>query len=145
MRAPRAASMLALLTLATSAATPASPAQDYMLFCQGCHGAQAEGVPGKVPPLAHSLGNYMRLPAGRDYVLRVPGASKSALTDAQLAGVMNWLAREYSAEEIKNGVEFFTAEEVTAHRHQPLPAVLAARAELLRAMMAANLPVSDKY
>jgi cytochrome c553 len=144
MRSPRAVFLLAVLTLATSA-TPAGPAQDYMLFCQGCHGAQAEGVPGKVPPLAHSLGNYMRLPAGRDYVLRVPGASKSALSDAQLAGVMNWLAREYSAEEIKNGVEFFTTEEVTAHRHQPLPAVLAARAELLRAMAAANLPISDKY
>src|ERR1041384_2672649 len=71
----------------------ASPQQDYILYCMGCHGAQAEGVPGKVPPLAHALGRYMRTPAGRNYILRVPGAANSVLSDAQLATVLNWLAR----------------------------------------------------
>ncbi len=41
---------LALATVA-AAALPgvglASPAQDYMLYCMGCHGAEAQGVPGK--------------------------------------------------------------------------------------------------
>jgi hypothetical protein len=71
----------------------ANPAQDYTLFCMGCHAAQAEGVPGKVPPLAHSLGLFMRTAAGRNYLLRVPGAANSALSDAQLAAVLNWLAQ----------------------------------------------------
>ena len=60
-----------------SAIALASPAQDYMLHCMGCHGASAEGVPGKVPPLAHTLVQFMRSAAGRSYVLRVPGASNS--------------------------------------------------------------------
>src|ERR1700721_1716168 len=101
-------------------AASANPAQDYMLFCMGCHGAQAEGVPGKVPPLAHSLGRFMRMPAGRNYVLRVPGAANSVLSDAQLAAVLNWLAREYSSEELTADVPMFTAAEVTALRHTPL-------------------------
>jgi hypothetical protein len=42
-------------------AARASPAQDYMLYCMGCHGAQAEGVPGRVPPLAHALGRFIPL------------------------------------------------------------------------------------
>src|SRR5258708_16577590 len=70
----------------------ASPAQDYMLHCMGCHGTQAQGVPGKIPPLANALSRFMRTAAGRDYVLRVPGAANSALSDTQLAAVLNWLA-----------------------------------------------------
>ena len=129
------------------AATPsrASPAQDYMLYCMGCHGVHAEGVPGKVPPLAHSLGNYMKLPAGRDFVLRVPGASRSVLTDAQLAGVLNWLAQQYSAEELDPTVAMFTTEEVAQHRHQPLAAVLARRKEVIKELNAAGITAAEGY
>jgi len=67
----------------------ASPGENYMLYCMGCHGAEAQGVPGRIPPLAHALARYMRTPAGRDYVLRVPGAASSVLSDAQLAEVLN--------------------------------------------------------
>src|SRR5450432_3221250 len=86
-----------LIVAALSSYAKASPAQDYMLYCMGCHGADAQGVPGKVPALAHSLSLFMRTPQGRDYVLRVPGAANSALADAQLAAVLNWLAERDSA------------------------------------------------
>src|ERR1700679_2714439 len=92
-------------------AAAANPAQDYMLYCMGCHGPQAEGVPGKVPPLAHALGRYMRTPAGRNYVLRVPGAANSVLSDAELAGVLNWLAQTFNAAELSGDVPLFTAAE----------------------------------
>src|SRR5258708_3181741 len=76
--------LLILIVVGTLTATAhASPAQDYMLYCMGCHGAQAEGVPGKVPPLAHALGSYMRTPAARNYALRVPGPANSVLSDPQ--------------------------------------------------------------
>jgi cytochrome c553 len=120
----------------SAGAARASPAQDYMLYCMGCHGAQAEGVPGKIPPLAHSLGRFMRMPAGRNYVLRVPGAANSVLSDAQLAAVLNWLAQEYSSEELTADVPMFTAAEVTALRHSPLASVLAARQEVVRDLAA---------
>jgi cytochrome c553 len=117
-------------------AARANPAQDYMLYCMGCHGAQAEGVPGKIPPLAHSLGRFMRMPAGRNYVLRVPGAANSVLSDVQLAAVLNWLAQEYSSEELTADVPMFTAAEVTALRHSPLASVLAVRHEVVRDLAA---------
>jgi mono/diheme cytochrome c family protein len=114
----------------------ANPAQDYMLYCMGCHGAQAEGVPGKVPPLAHAIGQFMRTAAGRNYILRVPGAANSVLSDAQLAAVLNWLAQQYSADELSADVPMFTAAEVTAVRHYPLAAVLATRREVVRDLAA---------
>jgi mono/diheme cytochrome c family protein len=119
-------------------AAAANPAQDYMLYCMGCHGPQAEGVPGKVPPLAHALGLYMKTPAGRNYVLRVPGAANSALSDSELAAVLNWLAVTYSAGEFSSDTPMFTPAEVAKLRHVPLESVLAARREVVGAMAAAG-------
>jgi cytochrome c553 len=123
----------------------ASPQQDYMLYCMGCHGPQAEGVPGKVPPLAHALGRYMRSPAGRNYVLRVPGAANSVLSDAQLAGVLNWLAQTFDAQELSSDVPLFSAAEVTSQRHSPLPSVLATRREVVRELAASGLAPPASY
>jgi mono/diheme cytochrome c family protein len=126
-------SLLAVLPLGSALA---SPGQDYMLYCMGCHGTQAQGVPGKIPPLAHALARYMRTPAGRDYVLRVPGAASSVLSDAQLAAVLNWLAAQFNAEELQPGVAPFTADEVARSRHQPLADVLATRREVVKGLAA---------
>jgi cytochrome c553 len=118
----------AVASLFVGGVAHASPQQDYVLYCMGCHGAQAEGVPGKVPPLAHALGRYMRTPAGRNYVLRVPGAANSVLSDSQLAGVLNWLAQTFDGEELaKSKAPPFSTAEVTGLRHSPLPSVLATR------------------
>ena len=132
------------LLAAAAASAWGSGAQNYMLYCMGCHGVSAEGVPGKVPGLAHSLGHYMRLPAGRDFVLRVPGAANSVLTDAELCEVLNWLAASYSAQE-SAGLAPFTVEEVSSRRHQPLVAVLARRREVIQALQAAGVPAVQDY
>ena len=97
---PRFSWLCALAGGAIGAAC-ANPAQDYMLYCMGCHGAQAEGVPGKVPPLAHSLGLlHAHARPGATTCCACPGAANSALSDAQLAAVLNWLAQQYNAEEL---------------------------------------------
>ena len=114
----------------------ASAAQDYMLYCMGCHGSRAEGVPGKVPPLAHVLRLYMRTPAGRNYVLRVPGAANSVLSDAQLAAVLNWLVLSFDSDELSSTVPLFSPSEVTGARHLPLAAVLETRREVIRNLAA---------
>jgi hypothetical protein len=111
----------------------------------GCHGPEAEGVPGKVPPLAHALGLYMRTPAGRNYVLRVPGAANSALSDEQLAGVLNWLGKTFSAGELSNDVPLFTTAEVTGVRRTPLPSVLATRRVVVSALAATGLAPPASY
>ena len=139
-----AASAAATL-LGFSATARANPQQDYVLYCMGCHGAQAEGVPGKVPPLAHALGRYMRTPEGRNYILRVPGAANSVLSDAQLAAVLNWLAKSFSADELTADVPLFTPAEVTGARHSPLSAVLATRREVVRALQATGHAPPESY
>jgi cytochrome c553 len=121
----------ATTSLGLFAAAQANPQQDYVLYCMGCHGAQAEGVPGKVPPLAHALGRYMRTPEGRNYILRVPGAANSVLSDTQLAAVLNWLAQTFNADEISSDTPPFTPAEVTASRHTPLASVLATRRQVV--------------
>jgi mono/diheme cytochrome c family protein len=140
----RALVAAALVTLGFARTATASPAQDYMLYCMGCHGAQAQGVPGKIPPLAGALARYMRLPAGRAYVLRVPGAANSVLSDAQLAAVLNWLATTYApADETPPAA--FSPEEVTRIRHTPLADVQATRREVVRELSASGPAPSPDY
>jgi hypothetical protein len=137
-RATRAAGALALAALIASLplrALGADPAQDYMLYCMGCHGAEARGVPGKVPPLAITLGRFMRTPEGRNYVLRVPGAANSVLSDAQLAAVLNWLAGRYGAAH-EPQPRPFTAAEVARVRHLPLADALATRRAVVHKLAA---------
>jgi cytochrome c553 len=140
----RLASALTLTATALAPAAWSSPAQDYMLYCQGCHGDQAQGVPGKVPPLAGSLNRFMRTPAGRDYLLRVPGAANSALSDQQLTAVLNWLAERY-APAGEPAAAPFTVAEVTRVRHTPLADVLATRAAVVHALAASGPSPPDKY
>jgi len=122
----------------------ASPQQDYMLYCMGCHGAQAQGVAGKVPPLAGALARFMRTSEGRNYVLRVPGAANAALSDAQLAAVLNWLAERYRVAQEAPATPF-TAEEVSAVRHTPLADVQATRREVVGALAASGAAPAAEY
>jgi mono/diheme cytochrome c family protein len=135
----------ALAAALAACAAVASPKQDYMLYCMGCHGEQAQGVPGKIPPLAHSLARYMRSPEGRDYVLRVPGAANSVLSDAQLAAVLNWIATQFNASELSSQLAWFTTEEVSRSRRKPLADVLATRREVVRALAASGESPGSDY
>ena len=139
------AQMVCALGAAVLCATAvANPAQDYMLHCMGCHGATADGVPGKVPALAQALGQFMRTPAGRSYVLRVPGASNSMLSDAQLAAVLNWIAARFGAEQAAASAPF-TEQEVATHRHLPMASVQATRHAVVKELAASGPAPADDY
>jgi mono/diheme cytochrome c family protein len=135
---------VAVLTCVAAGSAGAGPAQDYMLYCMGCHGPEAQGVAGKVPPLAGALPLYMRTPAGRDYVLRVPGAANSVLSDAQLAAVLNWLAATYPAPGAERASPF-TSDEVTRVRHTPLASVLATRQAVVQQLAAGGAAPASSY
>jgi cytochrome c553 len=137
-----AVTVLAAAALAGTAA--AGPQQDYVLYCMGCHGADAHGVPGKIPPLAGALARFMRTPAGRNYVLRVPGAANSVLSDAQLAALLNWLAERYRVAE-EPPPRPFTAEEVALVRRTPLTDVQATRREVVRNLAASGAAPAAEY
>jgi mono/diheme cytochrome c family protein len=121
----------ALVAMLVARAVMAGPAQDYTLYCMGCHGSQAQGVPGRIPPLAGMLGRFMRTPEGRNYVLRVPGAANSALTDTQLTAVLNWLCEQYRNPADPRPTPF-SADEVSAARHIPLANVRATRSQVVQ-------------
>ena len=140
--AVRAPALAAALLLAPAA--HASPAQDYVLYCMGCHGADARGLPGHIPPLAGMLPLFMRSPGGRDYVLRVPGAANTALPDEQLTAVLNWLAESYPAEAGPAPAPF-TVTEVAAARRRPLADVKETRRQVVEALAAGGAAPAASY
>jgi cytochrome c553 len=59
------------------AATPSVQAA-YMLGCQGCHLEDGRGFPQRgVPALNEFVGNFLKVPGGREYLVQVPGAAQS--------------------------------------------------------------------
>jgi len=136
-------SAIALCLVGTVAA--ASPAQDYVMNCRGCHGEGAEGVPGKVPPLAHTLVQFMRSTAGRSYVLRVPGASNSMLSDTQLAAVLNWIAADFGRDQLPESAPPFSVQEVAASRRMPMVSLQATRRAVLKELAASGSAPSEDY
>ena len=108
------------------------PRINWMLQCQGCHLADGSGAPSAgVPRLAGSVARFLSVPGGREYLVRVPGASGSALSDAELAAVLNWMVQVFGPAEHAQGAAPYTAEEVTRVRRPPLAEVEALRARLL--------------
>ncbi|OXI85362.1 cytochrome C [Burkholderia sp. AU31652] len=131
---------------AEGAADAARARQHWVLNCMGCHTATGSGIPGKVPPLANSLGYFTHLPAGREYVMRVPGASNSALSDQDLADVLNWVLTTMNRDALPRDFKPYTAAEVAAHRRPALSDVATVRAGLVRALQARGIDgVADRY
>ncbi|HDR9154857.1 TPA: cytochrome c [Burkholderia vietnamiensis] len=131
---------------ADGAAAAALARQHWVLNCMGCHTATGGGIAGKVPPLAGSLGYFTHLPAGREYVMRVPGASNSALSDQELADVLNWVLKTMNRDALPRDFKPYTAAEVAAHRRPALSDVATARAELVRALHARGIDgVAARY
>ncbi|NTY35947.1 c-type cytochrome [Burkholderia diffusa] len=131
---------------ADGAADAARARQHWVLNCMGCHTATGGGIPGKVPPLANSLGYFTHLPAGREYVMRVPGASNSALSDQDLADVLNWVLTTMNRDALPRDFKPYTEAEVAAHRRPAFSDVATVRAGLVRALQERGIDgVTDRY
>lgn len=69
----------------------------FTLHCSGCHQFDGSGaVASGVPRMKGVIGNFLRTPAGRNFLVQVPGSSQSSLNDAQLAEELNWIIRTMS-------------------------------------------------
>jgi hypothetical protein len=111
---------------------PTPPAQaSYMLNCMGCHIADGSGAPGKVPSLRDSLMPLAMSPAGRRYLVQVPGVAQSVLSDGEVAQLLGWMVRNLSARAVPANFADFTAAEVAGYRRSPLVNVRATRVRLL--------------
>ena len=108
-----------------------------MLNCQGCHLPDGDGV-GDIPRMNGFVGNFLRVPGGREFVVQVPGSANAALDDDALAELLNWMLVEISASELPENFAPYTAQEVGRHRAQPLSDVNAVRTQLIQRI--AQLP-----
>jgi hypothetical protein len=122
---------LAVLLCVPDDASARPPRIDYMLECQGCHGADGRGIPGAVPDMRASLGRFLTVPGGREYLVRVPGSAQSPLDDRSLAELLNWMIRSFGPEEVARGFQPYDADEVASQR-SPLTDVEPLRRELLK-------------
>ena len=121
----------AVLVLATTRAG-ADPAADYALNCRGCHGPDGASAAGGAPSFRGEVAKFLRVPGGREYLVRVPGTAQSELDDARTAALLNWLVREFSPAEVPADFVPFTAAEVARYRHAPLTDVDTVRRALVR-------------
>jgi len=125
--------LLVALLLAAAPAWATEPAQaDYMLNCQGCHLPDGRGFPERqVPDLREQMGRFLSVPGGREYLVQVPGAAQTALADADLARLLNWMLNSFSAAEVPGDFQPYTAAEVGLLRQHPLASPSSIRVELL--------------
>ena len=112
--------------------------QHWTLNCQGCHRPDGTGSEGTAPSLAGTVAQFLWAPGGREYLCRVPGVATSALSDADLAEVMNWMMWRFDADHMRADFLPFTSEELKKWRPRPLRLEASGmRAELLAKAQAA--------
>jgi mono/diheme cytochrome c family protein len=141
MRPLLASVATALALTAPAFAEPA--AQLYTLNCWGCHLPHAEGIPGTVPRLANSMGNFLNLPEGRAYLVQVPGVANSPLNDQQIADVLNWMLVTFSKQELPKDFKPYTLDEIRTYRPHPILNVKDARRELVKKLTTLGYTVAD--
>ena len=116
-------------TRAPNAAESAAPAgvdnaqrawQHWTLNCQGCHRPDGTGSAGTTPSLAGTVGRFLSVPGGREYLGRVPGVATSPLSNADLAELMNWMLWRFDKEHLPANFQPFTAAELGQLRSAPL-------------------------
>ena len=110
---------------------------NYQMSCQGCHAPDGSGA-GAVPRMRDQVGMFLNTRAGREYLVQVPGSAVSALGDAELAEVLNWIVAEFAGDSLTIAFEPYTGEEVGLLRQQPLNEVVHYRAQLIAEIASAN-------
>jgi len=94
--------------------------QNWTMNCQGCHRVDGTGSAGTSPSLAGTVGRFVSVPGGREYLGRVPGVATSPLSNADLAEVVNWMLWRFDKEHLPSTFQPFTAAEIGQLRTQPL-------------------------
>ncbi len=115
-----------LLSLSAQAA---SPRTNYLLYCSGCHLVNGEGKHPNVPTLHDELGRMMTVPAMREYLVRIPGASQAPIDDDELTDVINWVLEQWNSNTLPANFEALSLDEVSQARKNILADPLRYRIE----------------
>lgn len=118
--------VLAMLSVAPVAAAgdvavenPRRALTNWILNCQGCHQPDASGSAGGAPNMAGVVAKFLSVEGGREFLIRVPGVANAPLDAHQLADLVNWMLVTFDAENLPEGFEPFTAEEIAGLRSRP--------------------------
>jgi cytochrome c553 len=116
---------------ATAAQSVGSPRLNFVLHCAGCHAMDGSGnnAPG-IPNLRGTIGHFLKVEGGREYLAQVPGASQSPLSDKETAELLNWMLKEFSFKELPPRPKDYSADEVKQLRRFPPPDVPKRRSEV---------------
>jgi hypothetical protein len=119
---------------------------NYQLQCAGCHLGNGMGsAANDTPRMTGFVGNFLKVPGGREFLVRVPGMSQSALNNAQLADLLNWLMREDGMAGKSRPADYqpYSADEVAALRAKTMLNLPGTRAELIDKMRAQGIAIED--
>ena len=143
MKSRAIAVLIVALSIGSGALAGGSTAELYTLNCWGCHKPRAEGIPGTVPRLADSMANFLRVPGGREYLVEVPGVAASALSNAEIAEVLNWLLVTFNKAEMPAEFKPYTAAEIAKYRPHQLIRITETRDDLVKRLKAKGIIVPD--
>ena len=100
------------------AASPGSTS--YVLACGGCHGVEGVSNPTLVPQLRGQVGYFLATRRGREYLVRLPNVAFCAVSDAELADIVNYTVFTIGGHGVPVNAKPYTASEVGALRKAPL-------------------------
>jgi hypothetical protein len=104
----------------------------YMLNCQGCHLHNGAGsLDGEVPEMKDYVGNFLKVPEGREYLVQVPGSANAPLPDEELANLLNWILLTIGRESTPADFTPYTEDEVGTLRATSLTNVVELRSTLI--------------
>ena len=121
-------------------------AVNYQLQCAGCHLDDGSGAAANdTPNMKGFVGNFLKVEGGREFLVRVPGASQSAMNNAQLAELMNWIMHKdgIAGKSVPDDFKPYTEEEVASVRHQVMLDLPGVRRGLIERMRAQHLAIED--
>jgi hypothetical protein len=132
MRTRTSALLLCLLGVGSGPAAVAHDVEtNYRLYCMGCHVHDGSGLEGKVPSVRATLVPLAQRPAGRQFLVQVPGVAQSPLSNADVAALLNWMVLNLADAPAPQNIAAFTEDEVARYRSERLVSVRATRARLL--------------
>ncbi len=133
--------LLAVLPLAwadetgVNAAAISKARVNYMINCQGCHAHNgAASRDGDVPRMKDYVGNFLRVPNGRAYLVQIPGTASAPIPDKELAQLLNWMLVNIGGKSTPANFEPFDESEVGRLRRSPLTEVDTIRRKLINAI-----------